>query len=50
MKGKERPDQSHVCGRLWHLVRTFLHMDVSFELIPLFSGRATPSDNSGYTM
>ena len=50
MKGELHPTKTHLSGVLPYIVRTFLHMDDSFELIYLFSGVATSRDDNEDTM
>ena len=50
MKGELHPAQNRFLGGLRLLVRTFLDMDDSLELIKLFSGVASSTECNGYTM
>ena len=47
MKGWLHPTKNHLLGGFQHLVRTFLHLDDSFEWMYLFSGVATSRDSNG---
>ena len=47
MKGELHPAKNHLRGGLWHLVRTFLRVDDSFEWIDLLVGAATSRDSNG---
>ena len=50
IKGELHPAKNRLRGRLAHLVRTFLYIDDSFELMFLFSGVAISRDRNRDTM